>query len=239
MLGSVAMIAINGLAANGLINGVTPDVISERYPTVVTPAAYAFSIWSLIYFGLAAFSIYQLLPAHRVTFGPIRGLVIVGCALNIVWIFLWQFGRVGISALVIAALTISLVLTLIKTKPTPNVMESWLVKGTFGLYAGWVTTAAVVNLFVFLASIGYPASDLSAVIVLILLSALSAVVAWKMTNYFFPLAAAWALTAIAVKQSGNTAVVLACAFGVVVCLVAAISFVLKLPSMYPTHNKHE
>jgi hypothetical protein len=47
-------------------------------------------------------------------------------------------------------------------------------------------------------------------------------------DYFFPLAVAWALTAIAVKQSGNTAIVVATAVGVVICIVTAGTVVVNL-----------
>ena len=49
-------------------------------------------------------------------------------------------------------------------------------------------------------------------------------------NLLFPMAVAWALTGIAVKQSGNTAIVVACAVGVIACLIATLSFVVNLPS---------
>jgi hypothetical protein len=66
---------------------------------------------------------------------------------------------------------------------------------------------------------------------LILLAATVAVVVRiKLINYFFPLAVAWGLTAIAVKQSGQTIIVAAAAFGVVACLIASLSFVMGLPS---------
>jgi hypothetical protein len=52
----------------------------------------------------------------------------------------------------------------------------------------------------------------------------------KMPAYIYPLPIAWALTAIAVKQSGNTAIVVACAVGVIACLIASFSFVVNLPS---------
>ena len=55
-------------------------------------------------------------------------------------------------------------------------------------------------------------------------------VRFKLTNYFYPLAVAWALTAIAVKQSGQTSVVVASAFGVIACLIASLSFVMNLRS---------
>ena len=82
IVATIATIAFNGLAAAGLVNGVTPDVISDKYPTILTPAGYAFSIWSLIYLGMAAFSVYQFLPANLVRFRPVRSLYIFSCLLN-------------------------------------------------------------------------------------------------------------------------------------------------------------
>jgi hypothetical protein len=44
----------------------------------------------------------------------------------------------------------------------------------------------------------------------------------------YPVAIAWALTAIAIQQSGNTAVILAGAIAVILCLVLSLSFVIDL-----------
>jgi hypothetical protein len=49
-------------------------------------------------------------------------------------------------------------------------------------------------------------------------------------NYFASLSIAWGLTAIAVQQSGKTAIVSAAAVGVVACLIASFTFVLNLKS---------
>src|SRR5690242_11772592 len=64
LLATSATIAFNWMSAVGYVNGTTPAMISAKYPTIVTPAGYAFAIWSLIYFGLIAFSIYQVLPSQ-------------------------------------------------------------------------------------------------------------------------------------------------------------------------------
>ena len=53
---TLGTIAFNWLAAVGRIGGVTPDEVSAKFPTPITPAGYAFSIWSLIYVGLLVFS---------------------------------------------------------------------------------------------------------------------------------------------------------------------------------------
>ena len=50
----------------------------------------------------------------------------------------------------------------------------------------------------------------------------------EIENFFYPLAIAWGLTAIAVKQSGQTAIVVAAAVGVIVCLVTTGSVVTRL-----------
>ncbi|MEL7342117.1 MAG: hypothetical protein AAGM67_16665 [Bacteroidota bacterium] len=51
--------AVNAIPLNGMTSG----EVSTLYPTLITPAGYAFSIWGVIYLGLLAFGIYQLLPA--------------------------------------------------------------------------------------------------------------------------------------------------------------------------------
>ncbi len=68
LVATLGTIVFNALAATGHINGVTPEMVSGKYPTVVTPAGYAFTIWSLIYVGLLAFSVYQLLPSQLAAF---------------------------------------------------------------------------------------------------------------------------------------------------------------------------
>ena len=50
-------------------------------------------------------------------------------------------------------------------------------------------------------------------------------VRFGLSNYVFPLAVAWAAAAIAVKQSGNTAIVITSAICVIACLLLAASYV--------------
>src|SRR3954467_6455619 len=104
MLATLATVAFNVLAASGYINNVTPAEISARYPTVLTPAGYAFSIWSLIYLGLLAFSVYQALPANTVRYRPVRSLYILSCLLNCIWIYFWHREQIAVCLLVILLL---------------------------------------------------------------------------------------------------------------------------------------
>jgi hypothetical protein len=232
VLATLATIAFNALAATGYINGITPAEVSERFPTVITPAGYAFSIWSIIYLGLLAFSIYQALPENLDRFAGMRTIYTASCVLNCAWIYFWHHGFIGVCAGLIVALTIVLILITARFKVTVNSVEKLTVKATFGLYAGWVTVASIVNIFVYLRSTGSPIAESQTlgVAAVIVATAAAVIVTWKISNYLYPLSVAWALTAIAVNQSGKTALVIACAGGVIMCLLLASSFVLSFPS---------
>ncbi|MCB0053594.1 MAG: hypothetical protein KDE24_29085 [Caldilinea sp.] len=51
---TLATIAINGLATGLPLNGQSTGEISDRFPSLFTPAGYVFSIWGVIYLGLLA-----------------------------------------------------------------------------------------------------------------------------------------------------------------------------------------
>src|SRR5436190_21071037 len=102
IVATLATIGVNAQAALGLINGVTPAMISERHPSLITPAGYAFSIWSLIYLWLVAFSIYQLISDGR--FKNIRWLYLASCVLNVAWLWFWHHGEIAICLALIVGL---------------------------------------------------------------------------------------------------------------------------------------
>ncbi len=234
LVATIAMIAFNVLAATGYVNGVTPEVISDRYPTVLTPAGYAFSIWTLIYIGLIAFSIYQLLPANLTRFRPVRTLYVITCVLNCAWIYFWHRNQIGVCLALIFALLVALIFMLILYRRMESGSGPLFTKTVFGMYAGWVTAATLVNLAVYLTYIGIDMSSFAwnafGVVSILFAAALAIGVRWKLQNYVYPLAVAWAATAIAVKQSGNTAIVAAASACVIVCLVMAVSFVMDQKS---------
>jgi translocator protein len=227
-------IGFNWLAAVGSINGITPEKISNAYPTPITPAGYAFAIWSLIYFGLIAFSVYQMLPSNLERFRNVRSHYILSCALNCAWIYFWHNGQISICLGIIIALCVTLFFINYQLRSADSVVGNLISKGTFGIYFGWVTAATLVNFAVLLVylkvSLSESVNTWLAVGLILLAAALGVLIRVLYKNYFYPLAIAWALTAIAVKQSGNTLPVTAAAIGVVACLIAAISFVLTLNS---------
>ena len=233
LLATVATIGVNYLGAAAAINGLTPAQISDRYPTVVTPANYAFSVWALIYAGLLAFSVYQLLPANIEKYRRIRTVYFISCVLNCAWIYFWHNDRITLCFAIIILLGVSLFLINRFLRTSKSAGEYWLVNGPFGIYFGWVTAAMLVNFVVLLVNWNLPISastwNIIGVMIVLLAGVLGVLMRIRLGNYFYPLAIAWALTAIAIKQSGNTPIVLAAAISVVGCLIATLSFVLKLP----------
>ncbi len=235
MAATLATIVFNWMAAAGYVGGVTPDVVSDRYFTVITPARFAFQIWPLIYIGLLAFSIYQLLPANIGRFRSVRSLYILACALNCSWIYFWHGGQVGICLGILAALNAVLLIICYRVKEPLTNGEAWLVKGTFGLYCGWVTAALFVNFMALLlfmrVEIPHGTVELIGVSLVILAAAAAVIARLKLQNYLYPLAIAWAATGIGVAQSGrSTAIVVAAALATIAGLIAATSVVMTLNS---------
>lgn len=232
-------ITFNWMAANGRVNGVTPDVISAMYPTAVTPAGYAFAIWSLIYLGLMVFSIYQLLPANLDRFSRIRSQYILSGALNCAWIYFWHSNQIAICLVIIVALVVNLFLINRALTETRSIREYWAARAPLELYFGWVTAAALINFAVFLKYVGVSMSDTSSAFfgsaLILTATGLAVLMRSVYRSYIYPLAVAWALTAIAVRQSGHTLVVTAAAIGVIACLIASVSCVMNLNS---SRNEH-
>jgi hypothetical protein len=118
--------------------------------TLIAPAGPAFSIWSVIYAGLAAFTIWQWLPAA--TAHPraraIGWLAAASMLLNAGWLLVTQFGWLLASVaviLVLLGILITLVRRLTEHSPT-GAVEKIILDGTFGLYLGWVSVATFANI---------------------------------------------------------------------------------------------
>lgn len=117
--------------------------------TLLAPASPAFSIWTVIYLGLTAYTVYQWLPdqttdpRHR----AIGWLAGVSMLLNAAWLLVTQQGWIWFSVVVILALAAVLVrlVFVLHTTPSYGYAEALTVDVTFGLYLGWVLAASGAN----------------------------------------------------------------------------------------------
>jgi TspO/MBR family len=133
--------------------------------TPVAPDGPAFAIWSVIYAGLIAYTIWQLLPAqksaerHRRLGYPIA----LSLILNAAWILSVQFDLLWASVPIIVILLVVLIWAFRITlahRPR-NLIDTIVTDGTMGLYLGWVTIATVANVAAVLAAIGFDGAGLS------------------------------------------------------------------------------
>ncbi|MFZ3416259.1 tryptophan-rich sensory protein [Arthrobacter sp. 3Tela_A] len=199
--------------------------------TYLAPASPAFSIWSVIYTGLGAYTIYQWLPSQRTSNRQRRlgWLVAASLILNAAWILSVQAGSVPLSVVVIAALLVVLALIFARyARSRPDsLLGAVVVDGTLGLYLGWVCVAICANIASALTSGGFDGFGLDPVVWAGIVLAAAAAVGVGLALYgrgrLAPAAAlAWGLSWIAVSRvngellSTPTAVLAAAAAAVVV-----------------------
>ncbi len=127
-------------AAGGLF---APDA------TLLAPSSSAFSIWSVIYAGLVAFTAFQWLPSQRRTERQrhLGWIVAASMLLNLAWILSAQADLPALSLVVIMLLFFTLLAAVraMNNHPTATRLEGALVDTPIGLYLGWVLVAAAAN----------------------------------------------------------------------------------------------
>ncbi len=118
--------------------------------TLLAPDGPAFSIWSVIYAGLLAYTIWQWLPRNKTSerHRSVGWLVAASMILNAAWLLVTQVGAIWVSVVVILALAVvlGLLLMILHRHPAETTAEKVITDGTFGLYLGWVTAATCANI---------------------------------------------------------------------------------------------
>jgi hypothetical protein len=176
--------------------------------TLLAPATQAFSIWTVVYLGLAAYTVWQWLPAQRTATRHRRiGWLVAGSMLlNALWLLVVRGGLIWFSVLVILGLVVLLgvLVQRVATEPATSRADAVLVDGTVGLYLGWVSVAVCANVTAALRTsawdpTGGTAATL-AVLVLALAAVIGIVVQTRTRNVAVVLAMAWGFGWIAVGR---------------------------------------
>ncbi len=205
--------------------------------TPIAPGGPAFAIWTPIYAGLLAYAVWQSLPKQK-TDDRQRRLgypIAASLILNAAWILSIQFGFLGASVPIIAALLAVLVLAFritIASRPK-GIVESIVADGTVGLYLGWVCIATAANVTAFLVAAGFRGlglgPDLWSVIVLAVACLVGVLVAvWGYGRLAPTVSLSWGLAWVAVARltgdlhSTPTAIAAIAAIAVVITATVAI-----------------
>lgn len=192
-------LVINTLGALGFINGLSQKEVSDTYQTLITPSPATFSIWGVIY-ALLLISLIFMLVKHKEErtaklINTISTPFWVSCIINILWIVTFSYELIGISTLLILAFVVTLAILNGKLK-TPDGLGQKVNALAFGLYNGWLIIATVVNASAFLVQLQWNgfglASDVWAVIILIVSLLITGLIQWRLRNAALTLPLAWA-----------------------------------------------
>ena len=177
--------------------------------TLIAPAGPAFSIWTPIYLGLAAYTVWQWLPQqatdrrHR----AIGWLAAASMVLNALWLLVTQQGWIWVSVLVMAGLVVTLGLLVARLQANQSYghAETVIVDGTFGLYLGWVTVAACANVTAAFVASGVDPAGLVAEVIAVAVLAVAALVGVVLAQrlggrWAVAAAVAWGLAWVAVGR---------------------------------------
>jgi hypothetical protein len=204
----IATVTTNGLANGIEINGFNTGEISDMFVNFITPPGYVFSIWGVIYLGLAAFTVYQALPSQRTNprLRRIGWLFAVSNLLNGSWILFWHYLQFGMSWVVIVALLITLLLIYTRLgigRQPVSTKERLLVWTPFSIYTGWITVATIVATTVQLQVFGFEGGPLTepiwSALVLVVGAVIGGYVTYTRRDAAYGAVIIWAYVGIVVK----------------------------------------
>lgn len=179
--------------------------------TLLAPATPAFSIWSVIYAGLAAYTVWQALPSQRASARQ-RSMgwwIALTMVLNGLWIVTVQvftlWGTTLAIFVLLAALCVTFQRAVATRMPRGGIIDSLLIDGVTGLHLGWVAVASVANVAAWLTAIGPTEwadhSRAWGIGVLAVVAAIGFAIAWASGWRVAPgLALGWGLVWIAVGR---------------------------------------
>ena len=115
IVGLAATIVVSWLSSTGVFNGETMATMSAKYPTLITPAPYAFGIWGLIYLSLIGFVVYGGAVKFSGTRPPddpavlrVGGWFFASCMANCGWVLSLLYGNTELSLMFMLVLLVSL-----------------------------------------------------------------------------------------------------------------------------------
>lgn len=150
----IITLVINSLANILPLNNQLTAAISDKYPTLFTPANYVFSIWGLIYLSLTIMLVYLGLnfkKNKKYIEKSYLWFVIANLA-NALWMFAWHYEILPLSIFLMIVILFSLLKLYSETKPfKSNIFLSFPVS----IYLGWISVATIANISAYLPTIGF------------------------------------------------------------------------------------
>lgn len=201
----ILVVTVNWLANWLPIGGQTTGEVSAQYSSLFTPAGFTFSIWGLIYLGLAIYAFAQSLPSQRYnpTLSQIGKYFILSCVFNSAWMLAWHLQYIAVSLLLIIGLLLSLI-QIYRTIQHSDQTLSLAITLPFSVYVGWVSVATIANFSIMQTALDANNIGISAINWTLLKLAIAAIAGASVLiikkDIAYILVIGWATYGIAVKQ---------------------------------------
>jgi hypothetical protein len=214
---------LGGLSIGAISNTLFQNVL-------IIPANYAFAIWGLIYLGLFAFGIYQILPSQRNNqYLRKAGLfIIVASIAQIAWVYLFLLRMFPLSVVAMLLILIPLIGAVLQLSSANTITRSYRLYALvpISIYLGWISVATIVNVASALDAASWNGWGISpttwTIIMVLIATGLASFMANKYQDIAYTGVTIWALVAIAIKQSNNIAlltVTISAAIGLLILVI--------------------
>jgi translocator protein len=201
---------------NGRIGAPAPTVadISDKYPTLFTPAGFAFAIWGLIYGSTLLYAVSALLPSQLNVrlHDRVAPWLLAANVLSSLWIVCFTTEHFVPSLLIIAAILICCVAMYSLASDhlvSEHLSHFWRLP--FGLWMSWLGVATLANLCLTLTASGVSAWPVSAAVWTSILLVFAGVAAVSLSSLFLDpvvtFVVSWATAAIAVAHWQDSSLV--------------------------------
>lgn len=210
----VLAFVVNAVSNIFPFNGLTIGEISNTLfkEVLIIPANYAFIIWGLIYLGLFAFAIYQVLPNQRndPDLRKIGYFLVIASVAQSIWVYFFLSRLFTLSVVAMLLILLPLIATYLNLgigRTPVSRLKRWCVHYPMGVYLGWISVATVVNVACALYAQNWDAWGISTevwtVIMALIASGISAVITLQNRDITYTGVTIWALVAIAIKNWDN------------------------------------
>ncbi len=225
------------------VNGNTVATLSDKYATLFTPAAYAFSMWGLIFLSLLAHCFYQVKTAFFSTTSPKSDYILdIGPWLmianigTIAWLWFWLTDVTWITVFIIVLILVSLLRIIIKLNMEQGTASTSIRRSVWfpiSIYSGWITIATIANFAAYFAKIEWTlffSESTWAVIMMLVATGINLMMLEMRKMRVFAGIGFWGLIGIAVKHWDTIPLLQWAAVGCAFVLLVAIFVSIFKPS---------
>lgn len=175
------------------LNGMSQADISNMYQTMITPAGFTFSIWSLIYWSWILVSVRGSFSRYQKSY--IKKIIILystAMLLTAIWLVPWAYNFIGTSLVVMLVL-----LSVLKVLFHEVQKMDKIIKSSVSLFLWWIHIATIANITIWLVSVGFTGFWIPeiywAIVVLALATGLTLWYQIKYQAYFISFVFLWAM----------------------------------------------